>query len=140
MIISGKIEQASNTIFEFPRKICTIQIAEYNIIEPKSGCNINNPQIAPIIEIEINGARRLVFDKDKKCAFIIIKNGFINSDGWIAIKPRLNHLCEPLILLPINGTTQSNIKHTKKPRYDKFIIDILDNIEIKVIKNTNNTA
>ena len=81
MIISGKIEQASNTIFEFPRKICTIQIAEYNIIEPKSGCNINSPQIAPIIEIDINGANLLVFDNDKKCAFIIIKNGFINSDG-----------------------------------------------------------
>ena len=80
------------------------------------------------------------FEIDKKCAFIIIKKGFISSAGCNAIKPRLNHLREPLIEPPKNGTATKSNKQTKKPRYDKFNIEILENIDTKIMIDKHNKA
>ena len=109
-IIAGTKEYNKTVIFVFPRKICIIQIILYNIALPKSGWRTNNKTSKPKLKIEKTGTILFVLDDDKKWAFIIIKNGFISSDGCSANNPKFIHLWEPFTEPPINKTTQSNNK------------------------------
>ena len=68
----------------------------------KLGCSIinriNNPNVVNEIIFFLFLTK---FQCANKFAASKIAKGLINSDGCICKGPRINHLCEPLIVLPI---------------------------------------
>ena len=56
-----------------PRKTCTNQIELYRIVLPKSGWRSSKMPIVLSIPTEMNEVIFVLFLRDKKCAFMMIK-------------------------------------------------------------------
>ena len=62
----------------------------------------------------------MYFQYAKKFAATRIENGFISSEGWICIDPRMSHLEDPLIVVPKNDVDAIKIKKTRKILKETF--------------------
>ncbi len=89
--------------------------------------------IVPSMPTEMNEVIFVLFFSDKKCAFMMIKNGFSSSAGWTAKKPKLIQRFEPLMLPLVNKTTPSRQMQMNSPAYDMLRMEMRENIDTSSI-------